>query len=254
MSPNGIFLMAFASILVASLAGMFLRARLPEDHLNADSRDVIKLGTGMIATLAALALGLLISSAKGTFDSINSRLSQTGAKIILLDRSMAQYGPETREVRDILRRIVTTTIVRMWPAEKDKIAVEKVGQSEIAQEDMEQRIRQLSPQNDEQRQLQSQALRISSEIAEARWFFMEHVGQSSFPETMLILLVCWLTLIFFAFGLFSSPNATVIVVLIVCAFSVASSLFLILELDQPFSGLIKISSAPLLNTLAYLGH
>jgi hypothetical protein len=252
--PIAFFLIAFASIFGGALLGMFFRTRLPEHHLNTDSRDVIKLGTGMIATLAALVLGLLISSAKGTFDAINNDLKQVGSKIILLDRTMAQYGPETREARDMLRRVVAATIARMWPTEKDRISVEKAGQSEIGQEDIDRMLRQLSPRNDQQRQLQAQALQISDEIAQARWLFIEYFGQSSFPLPILVLLVCWLTIIFFTFGLFASRNATVIVVLLICAFSAASSLLLILDLDQPFSGLIKISNTSLVNVLAHLGQ
>jgi hypothetical protein len=254
VSPIVIFLIAFASIFGSALLGMVFRTRLPEDHLSTDSRDVIKLGTGMIATLAALVLGLLISSAKGTFDAINNDIKQTGSKIILLDRTMARYGPETREARYTLRGLVAATIARMWPTGSDRIAVERAGQSESGQEHIDHMLRQLSPRNDEQRQLKAKALQISSEIAQARWLFIEYIGQSSFPRTILVLLVCWLAIIFFTFGLFASRNATVIVVLLICAFSAASSLFLILDLDQPFSGLIRISNAPLVNVLAHLGQ
>jgi hypothetical protein len=244
---------AFASIFGSALLGMFLRAFLPEHHLIADSRDVMKLGAGMIATLAALVLGLLIASAKGTFDTLNSGLLQNSSKIILLDRTMARYGPETREARDILRHSVTTAIERIWPSEKNVVAVEKAGKSERGIEDLEEKLRQMSPRNDDQRRLQTRAIQISGEIAEARWLLIEQVGLSSIPMPFLVLLVCWLSIIFVSFGLLSSPNATVIGVLFVCAFSAASSLFLILELDQPYGGLIKISSAPLLNALAHLG-
>jgi hypothetical protein len=253
MSPTVISLIAFASIFGGALLGMLLRTFLPEHHLAADSREVMKLGAGMIATLAALVLGLLIASAKGTFDTMSSGLRETGSKIILLDRTMAQYGPETREARDMLRRSVAATIARIWPSDKEGVAVEKTGRSGSGIEDLDEKLRQLSPRNDDQRMLQTRAIRITGEIAEARWLLIEQVGQSSLPMPFLVLLVCWLSIIFLSFGLLSSPNATVIVVLFVCAFSAASSLFLILELDQPYGGLIKISGAPLLNALAHLG-
>jgi hypothetical protein len=254
MSPIAISLIAFASIFVGTLLGMFLRTLLPDHHLSADSRDVMKLGIGMIATMAALVLGLLIASAKGTFDTVNSGLRQTASKIILLDRTMARYGPETREARDILRRYVTIVIEQFWPAEKNTIAIEKAGQQGSALEDLAEILRKLFPRNDDQRRLQSQALQISSEIAAARWLLIEEVGQSSIPMAFLVLLVCWLIFIFFSFGLFTSPNTTVIAVLFVCALSAASALFLILELDQPYGGLIKVSSAPLLTALSHLGQ
>ena len=254
MSPIAISLLAFASVFGGALLGMFLRSLLPEHHLSADSQDVMKLGIGMIATMAALVLGLLISSAKGTFDTMDSELINAGSKIILLDRTMARYGLETREARDILRRAVITTIERTWPAERDAIAVEKVGQRKIGVEDVEEKLRQLSPRNTDQSWLQWRAIQLSGEISEARWLLIEQVGHGSLPMPFLALLICWLAITFTGFGLFTSHNTTVIVVLFVCALSATSSLFLILELDQPYGGLIKVSSAPLLNALAHLGQ
>jgi hypothetical protein len=246
-------LIALAIIFGGTLLGMFLRTILNEQHLSADSRDVMKLGTGMIATLAALILGLLTSSAKGTFDTINSIVKQTGSKVILLDRTMARYGPETKEARDVLRSVVTSSVERIWPAEKKAIAVEKVGQSQRGLEALEEKLRQLSPRNDDQRRLQSRALEIVGEFEQARSLLMANIGQTSFPIPLLVLLVCWLTIIFCNFGLITSRNIPVVAVLFVCALSAASSLFLILELDQPFGGVIKISSAPLRDALAHLG-
>jgi len=252
LSPIALSLIAFAIIFGGTLLGMFLRPLLDEHHLSADSRDVMKLGTGMIATMAALVLSLLIGSAKGTFDTWNNGLEQTGVKLSLLDHAMAQYGPETREARDILRRNVISTIQRVWPADKTTIALDKVGQGSGI-ENIEEKLRRLSPQNDDQRRLQSQALQISDEMNQTRLLLIQQVGQQSFPMPLLVLLVSWLTIIFFNFGLFTSRNTTVMAVLFVCALVAASSLFLILELDQPFGGLIKISSAPLRDALAHLG-
>ncbi|MGD0885926.1 MAG: hypothetical protein ABSA46_13850 [Thermodesulfovibrionales bacterium] len=254
MSPIVISLIALAIIFGGTLFGTFLRPLLHEQHLSGDSKDVMKLGTGMIATMAALVLSLLIGSAKGTFDTINNGLRQNNAKLLLLDHTMAQYGSETREARDSLRRGVISTVQRIWPAEKTTMAVDKVDPAESGIEDCQAKLRQLSPRNDDQRRLQSQALQISDEMDQTRLFLIQQVGERSFPMPLLALLVSWLTIIFFNFGLFTSRNTTVMAVLFVCALVAASSLFLILELDQPFGGLIKISSAPLLKALAHLGR
>lgn len=254
MSPIAISLIAFAIIFGGTLLGMFLRTLLNEQHLSADSRDVMKLGTSTIATMAALVLSLLIGSAKGTFDTMNNGLKQAGLKILLLDRTMAQYGPETREARDILRRSVITIIQRIWPADKNTVVLDKVVQTGSRIENLEEKLRQLSPRNDDQRRLQSQALQITDEMDQTRLLLIQQVGQRSFPMPLLALLVSWLTIIFLNFGLFTSRNTTVIAVLFVCALVAASSLFLILELDQPLGGVIKISSAPLLKALEYLGR
>lgn len=254
MSPITISLIALAIIFGGTLLGTFLRPLLQEHHLSGDSKDVMKLGTGMIATMAALVLGLLTGSAKGTFDTINNGLKQTAAKVFLLDHAMAQYGPETREARDILRRNIISTIQQIWPADRTTMALDKVGLTESGIENLEEELRRLSPRNDDQRRLQSQVLQISDEMNQTRLFLIQQVGQRSFPMPLLALLVAWLTIIFFSFGLFTSRNTTVMAVLFVCALVAASSLFLILELDQPFGGLTKISSDPLLNVIAHLGR
>ena len=246
--------LALVCIFGGSLLGMVLRALLPKHHLSDESKDAVKLGTGMIATLAALVLGLLIASAKGTFDTMTNELRQTGSKIMLLDSAMAQYGPETREARDFLRSSLASALQRIWPEETNTVAVGKVRQSGNDIEVLQGKIRLLSPQNDAQRWLQSRALQLSADISETRALFVEQAGQTSLPMAFLVILVFWLIIIFVSFGLFSTRNATVIIVFFVCALSAAGSLYLILELDQPYQGLIKISSAPLRNALAHLGQ
>ena len=252
--PTGNFFDRFRLHLCRPLLGMFLRAVLPEHHLSDESKDVVKLGTGMIATLAALVIGLLISSAKGSFDTMNSGLIQSGSKIILLDRVMAQYGPETKEVRDQLRRGIASAIEQIWPEERTGQTEVKVLDPRTGLEALQDKLRQLSPQNDAQRWLQSRALQVSGDIAETRWLLLEQRGQSSLPMPFFVMLVSWLVIIFFSFGLFSPRNTTVIVVLLLCALSTAGALYLIQELDRPFEGLITISSAPMQNALAYLGQ
>jgi len=254
MNPLAISSIAFGCMCGGMLLGMFLRGVLPEHHLSDQSTGVVRLGTGTIATLAALVIGLLIASAKGSFDTMNNGLIQTGSKIILLDRVMARYGPETREARDLLRRGVASTIERIWPKERMEQSEIKPLDPRAGIEALQEKLLQLSPRNDAQRWVQSRALQVSGEIAETRWLLFQQVGQSSLPMPFFVILVLWLVIIFFSFGLSSPCNATVIVVLLICALSAAGSLFLIQELAQPYGGLIMISSAPLRNALAYLGQ
>lgn len=249
MSPIEITLIALAIIFSSMMFGMYLRPFLQEHHV-----DAMKLGTNMIATMAAIVLGLLIGSAKGTFDTMNSGLKQAALKIVLLDRTLAQYGPETREARDSLRRSVRTTIRLLWPDENKIFAVDKIDQSKIGIEDFQGKLWQLSPRNADQGQLKSQALQINGAINEIVLIMVEQVGERSFPMPLFGFLVSWLAIIFFNFGLITSPNIAVIIVLFVCVLSAASSLFLILELDQPFGELITVSSAPLLKSLALIGR
>jgi hypothetical protein len=254
VSPLAISLIAFGCIFGGMLLGMFLRGVIPKHHLSDESRDVLKLGTGMIATLSALVLGLLISSAKGSFDAMNSGLIESGSKVILLDRVMAQYGPETKEYREHLRRNVTSVIERIWSKEFTGQREMMFPDPSIGLEALQIKLRQLSPQNDTQRWLQSRALQVISDMGESRWLLVEQREHSSLPMPFFVMLVSWLVIIFFGFGLLCPRNATVILVLLVCALSAAGALYLIQELDRPYGGLITISSVPLQNALTYLGQ
>ena len=208
------------------------------------------MGMGLIGTMAALALGLLIASAKGSYDAQRIELTQISANIILLDRIMAHYGPETKEARDLLRRAVAHLLDRMWPEITSGPAqLEPTAQSEGPYD----KIQKLSPQNEAQRSLKAQALRIGTDISQTRWLMVAQRG-GSIPMPFLAVLVFWLTIIFVSFGLLAPRNTTVIATLFVCALSVSGAIYLILELDRPFDGHMQISSAPLRDALSYLGH
>ncbi len=117
MGSGAISLIVFACVFGGAVFGMFLRAALPPHHLSADSRDVVKLGMGLVATMSALVLGLLVSSAKTFYDGQSTELTEISARIVMLDRVLAHYGPETKEARDLLRGVVVRAIDRIWPQE-----------------------------------------------------------------------------------------------------------------------------------------
>jgi hypothetical protein len=246
VSAIGIGLIVLVCVFGGSILGMVLHTMLPEHHLSSDSKDVIKLGMGLIATMSALVLALLTNSAKGSFDTQRNELTQMSASIILLDRVLAHYGPETKDARDLLKGTVANMINRMWPDEGHGPQLEPV-----AAEAFYDKIQALSPQNDVQRQLQAQAVKISVDIGQARWLLFEQGGRS-IPMPFLVLLIFWVTVIFLSFGLFAPRNATVIVTLFLCALSLSGAIYLILELDHPFGGLVQISSAPLRSALSQI--
>jgi hypothetical protein len=253
MIPTEIALIVFACVFGGALLGMFLQVVTPKHHLSQGSQDVIKLGMGLIATMAALVLGLVIATAKGSYDTQAAAVKHSAAKVLLFDRLLANYGPETKETRDLLRRTVATRLDEVWPEDRSQPArMYGLGAVSMAQ-GIEARILQLAPQNEAQRWLKSQALQIGSDLMETRWLVLGGLG-SSVPPPFLVVVVFWLTIIFGSFGLFAPRNGTVVAVLFLCALSVAGAIFLILEMDQPFQGLMKISSAPLRYTLSHLGQ
>ena len=242
--------LVFACVFGGALLGMFLRRILPDDHLGGDSRDVVKLGLGLIGTMAALVLGLLISSAKGSYDIRSTEVAQLAANVTLLDRVLAHYGPEARAARDVLRGAIAHIIDQTW---QERDARPSLPMPSAGAEAIYDTIQALAPQNDSQRWLQAQALTISTSLGQTRWLLVSQ-GARAIPRPFLVVLICWLALLFGSFGVLARPNATVMMALLVCALSVSSAIFLILELDQPFKGLIQISSAPLREALGRLGQ
>jgi hypothetical protein len=253
MSSTTIALISAGCIFGGVLLGMFLRSRLPGHHLSSDSKDTVKLGAGMIATLAALVLGLLVSSAKGTFDTMNAEITLGASKIVLLDRVLANYGPAAADAREQLRRSVAAGIEVVWPEKKTAVpgltAFERARGMELVQE----KLHELTPATEAQRQLLAQAVQISSDLLQARWLLIEQTT-NALPMPFLVMLLFWLTMLHMSFGLFAPSNATVIIVLLVCALSVSGAIFLILEMNHPLTGFIKVSSAPMLKALEYLGQ
>ncbi len=250
MSSMAISSIVFGCVFGGALLGLLLRAALPAHHLSAESKDVIKVGTGLIATMAALVLGLLVASAKGSFDTQRSEVIQLSGNVILLDRILAHYGPETKESREVLRRAVVGALDRLWPQSGSQA---ERGEQKFAAEALYEKIQALSPKTEGQRSLQAQAIKISFDIGQTRWLMFAQKG-SAIPIPFLVVLVFWLSIIFTSFGLFAPANATVIVTLLVCALSVSGAIFLILELDRPFEGFIQISSGPLRDALVQLGQ
>jgi hypothetical protein len=252
MGPLIVSLIAFAFVFGGALLGMFVRKRLPGHHLSGDTKDVVRLGTGLIATIAALVLGLLIASANSTYETQSSQVKQLTANIVLLNRTLAQYGPETDPVRNLLRRVVATLADRMWRENSSGSAKAGSFEASAAALSFYDEIQKLSPGNEAQRSLQARAIDASTDLAKTRLLLFAKAG-GSIPVPFLVVLVSWLAIIFASFSLFADNNATTISALCIFAFSTSASLFLILELSQPFTGLMMISDQPLRNALAPLG-
>ena len=251
MNPIAIRLIVFACVFGGALFGMFLRGVLPEHQLSADSKDTVRMGMGLIGTLTALVLGLLIASAKNFYDTQSNELTEMSAKIVLLDRVLAHYGSETKEIRDLLRGAVARTLDLLWPKEPGQHP--QMEPTAAGAEILYDKIQELSPKNDTQRSLQAQALNMGIDLGKMRWMMFEQAG-SFISVPLLVVLVFWLAIIFSSFGLFAPRNATALATLFLCALSVSGAIFLILEMYSPFNGLMQISSAPLRNALVHLGQ
>lgn len=244
MNPMTIGVLVFAVTFGGALAGIWLHARLPERHLSADSQATVKVGIGLIATMTALVLGLVTASAKSSFDALDAAVKQSAAEVLTLDRTLARYGPESETARVALHDLIVAARIKSWPAAATSARELQASGAPGGAESVVRHIRALSEQSDDQRWLKARALDLGEQLLEARWVVFSNIG-SSVPVAFLIVLVFWLMVIFVSFGLFAPKNGTVISILLVCALSVASAIFLILELDQSFTGVIRISPAPM---------
>jgi hypothetical protein len=239
-----------ACIFGGALFGMCLPQLLPEDHLSVKSTDVVKLGIGLIGTMAAMVLGLMLSSAKGSYDTEKGELNAMSAKLVLLDRVLAHYGPDAKEARNALHGTVDLLLDQGWSEHR---SLHSHPESSIGSEDLYDRVQELSPKNDEQRIAKSQAVNMVMNLGGTRWLMLEQ-RDNSVSMPLLIVLVSWLTIIFISFGLLAPRNGTVVGTLFASALSVSSAIFLILELYSPLTGVIRLSSAPLRSAMAHLGQ
>lgn len=235
-----------------AVIGYALQRVLPKHHLSKEAQDAVKLAVGVIATSTALVLGLLVSSSKGQFDAMGARLVQFGANVIILDSTLAEYGPEAKPAREQLRRGVETTLQRVWPEERTGESSMKAIERGTAIDALRVALQDLKPATEEQRATLAQARQIANEISRSRWVLIED-AQRGLPPILLGVLIFWLTLLFLSFGLFAPRNLMVFLALIVSACSMAAAIFLVLEMNSPLDGLMKISSAPLRKALEFVG-
>ncbi len=250
MSPFLIACIVFIWLFGAGYISNRIRSLLPDHHLSADTKDTVKLAMGLVATMTALVLGLLVASAKGTYDAEKAGVVSMSAKFVVLDRVLAHYGPEAKPPRDLLGNIVGQMRAELWP---DKSRPSQLDPSKSSGEALYDALESLKPGDDAQKVLKAQALQIAFDLGQMRWLMFEQSG-GSISGPLLTVVVCWLSILFFSFGLFAPPNSTALSSLLVSALSVSGAIFLILELDQPFDGLIHISETSIRLAMAHLGQ
>jgi hypothetical protein len=244
-------LLTFVCTFGCAILGAYVRDRLPAPHLSKESQDVVRLGMGLIATMTALLLGLVTAAARGTYDAQDAAVKASAVNLLTMDRHLARYGPDTAPTRALLRRVLAFRVETTWPTDGGN---REFGEALPLQtvEDIENQIVNLSPQTDAQRWFKTEALRMSQEVLKVRWRLL--ASGEAIPRAFVVVVIFWLTVTFASFGLYAPRNATVLGVLFVAALSVAAAVFLILELDGPFDGVIRVSGDPLRFALASLGQ
>jgi hypothetical protein len=251
MTPIAISLLAFGLMLLGILAGGCAQRKLPEGHLSPESKEVVKLSMGIMGTLAALVLGLMVANAQSTYAARDAEIKQLTAHVILLDTLLEQYGKEADGVRMTLRQAVPRVAEQIWREGRSTALQSAPFKPASEGEAFYRQIQNLQPSSDIQREIKDRLLQVTIDTAQARFLLFSHLG-SSMPMPFLAVLLFWLTILFAGFALMARPNATTVAALVVCALSVSGAIFLILELDEPFSGLMAIKAEPFKNALAPL--
>jgi hypothetical protein len=234
-------LSAFLAIFCSALIGLWAAPRLPEPHLNSETRTAVSVSMAVVGTLAALVLGLMISSASTSFRARTDAVESLAVDIIKLNRALQRYGPEAASARDTLQAYAQSKIHEL----SDRIEGAGLGLGALhILETINDQVLALRPNNDRERHIQGNALQLIDAISNARWLLVEK-NSLAVPPQFMALLIFWLSLLFASFGLFAPRNTTVIITLLLCAVAISGGILMILELGNPTRGLIQPSVAPL---------
>jgi hypothetical protein len=208
-----------ACLLAAVWMGMWLRRFLPEHHVSPHSRDIVKLAMGLVATMSALLLGLLVNSAKTSYDTTRIQVIQKASKYALLDRLLVIYGPRAAEVRGKLPALIEESTRHTWPDDATDIPAQSKRVTEMGNAFYVAVLR-LEARDDTERALKAQAVSLTLELGQLT-SLMQAESTTSISKPILVVLVLWLVMIFFGFSLVAPPNATANFALIASALCVA---------------------------------
>lgn len=233
------FLLITFCLLIAVAIGQWIGRRIPTGHQNSETRDAVKLSMGLVATMSALLLGLLVSSSKASYDAAKNNVVTISAKVDFLDRVLELHGPESAGVRASLRearRRMADSLV----SGSDALPASNVQSGN----ELYLAVRELPAKDERQKELRTMAERLVVELGEVRTF-MHAQSQARTPQVLLVVVVAWLFMVFASFSVLAPPNTTARVALMVSVISAAGALYLVLELDRPFEGLIDVRLEPL---------
>ena len=248
--PVAVVVMLF--VLGCAAFGGYLRGRL-SSHLDGDTKDAVKATVGLLATLAALLLGLILASAKSTFEGISDEVDSAAAKLVLLDDNLRDMGPGADTARELLAQIAASRIGAIWGAgdrQLNRVALDSK-ETSATFVSFRRAIQSARTENESQQRAKARAIDLTDEVRQIR--FLAQVRESiGIMTPILVLIVFWLGVISLGLNLFAPRNGTVFALNVLCALSVAAAIFLIIEMGQPYSGLFRVSPAPLKAALEQL--
>ena len=242
-------ILIFAGLVAASLGALFLHRWFPVRYLDDETHSLIRVITSLFVMMTSLMLGLLINSAKSTFDAVDHNMHAFATEMIQLDRMLEQYGPEAKDSRQRLLAYVQRILGRGWPIDDVPIGADRIAEQRL--NEVGSSLAAIQPADAQQIALLQDARQHFRKVVELRWTLVEQ-SDRAIPNQLVAMLVAWLLLIFGSLGYRAPRNAVVVSTLVLAAALVAGALYLILDLDSPSAGWIQISSAPLERTLEEL--
>ena len=242
----------FACLFGAAMVALWLYPRLPDASRDARTHEVVKLSVGMVVVMSSLVLGLMTASLKKSFDDVDAEIHRLGTQLLVLNRTLQAYGPDADQARALLRDYTQRVLQATWPTDGARPVLNDEAAANLLGE-LDEAIQTLHPTG-------ARAVRIANQAgAQLRALFAQHwtiAGQSSgeVSRPFLIILVFWLMLCFASFGYNAPRNRVVFVTVFLSASSIAAAIFLIVDLDTPFDGMIEVSSAPIAQALSHMGQ
>ena len=240
-----------ACVFSGAVAGLNAHRFLPGHHLTRETQDVVRLATGTISVLASLVLGLLIATAKTASDTTDREMRGYAADLIALDSTLRKYGPDAAAPRALLQRSAQRFLQDVWPAGHGRRAGLEEASVGLLLGQVEETVRALVPADPAQRWRQDQAMETITSLIRQRWLLIEQSGSTVQP-VIVATLVSWVVAIFFSFGLNAPRNGTIAAAFLVCSLAIGAAVFLVLEMDSPFDGVLRISERPMQRALAYM--
>jgi hypothetical protein len=239
----------FACLAAASLASLLIYDRLPSRHRQDDTDRVVRLAANLFVVMTSLVLGLMVNAAKNTFESIDHNMHAYATELILLDRSLRQYGPETEDARQPLIAYVQRVVDATAAGQQTPAAANRL--SELLLNEIGTSLAQLKPPDDEHTARLQEVRQRLQKVIELRWVLIEQ-SEGAIPAPLIVMLVAWLVLIFASFGFRAPRNGLVVGTFLLSAALIAGAIYLIMDFDVAFSGPIQISTVPLQRALAEL--
>ena len=240
------------STLAAAWLGLHAQRLLPDRYTDEATKGSVKAVLAMLSVLVTVVLGFITADAKRSFDNAGKIVAETAVRLVLIDRMLAELGEDADPIRREMRQAAQEWVARLNSLDGDVNPSVHVVQRVEQLEELFGKIKSLSPKSDAQAKDRERAADLAAGILHDRWVLA--TGRlASTPTVFLLVVLAWLALEFFLFGVFAPRNACVTAAVVLASLTTASAIFLLLDLEGPLTGPMRISIEPLVRAVSILG-